>query len=47
MQVFGEDQSYVFMPLQQDGIVDYTVKLYKTLLAKGYNSRRHCGFILL
>lgn len=36
MQVFGEDQSYVFMPLQQDGIVDYTVKLYKTLLTKGY-----------
>ena len=37
MQVFGEDQSYIFMPLQQDGIVDYTVKLYKALLAKGYN----------
>lgn len=37
MQVFGEDQSYVFMPLQQDGIVDYTVKLYKTLLTKGYS----------
>ena len=36
MQVFGEDQSYIFMPLQQDGIVDYTVKLYKTLLTKGY-----------
>lgn len=36
MQVFGEDQSYVFMPLQQDGIVDYTVKLYQTLLTKGY-----------
>lgn len=36
MQVFGEDQSYVFMPLKQDGIVDYTVKLYKTLLTKGY-----------
>ena len=37
MQVFGEDQSYIFMPLQQDGIVDYTVKLYKTLLTKGYS----------
>ena len=37
MQVFGEDQSYIFMPLQQDEIVDYTVKLYKTLLTKGYN----------
>lgn len=37
MQVFGEDQSYIFMPLQQDGIIDYTVKLYKTLLSKGYN----------
>ena len=36
MQIFGEDQSYVFMPLQQDGIVDYTVKLYKALLTKGY-----------
>lgn len=37
MQVFGEDQSYIFMPLQQDGIVDYTVKLYKRLLTKGYS----------
>ena len=37
MQVFGEDQSYIFMPLQQDRIVDYTVKLYKTLLTKGYS----------
>lgn len=37
MQVFGEDQSYIFMPLQQDGIVDYTIKLYKTLLSKGYS----------
>ena len=37
MQVFGEDQSYIFMPLQQDEIVDYTVKLYETLLTKGYN----------
>ena len=37
MQIFGEDQSYVFMPLQQDKIVDYTVKLYKTLLTKGYS----------
>lgn len=37
MQVFGEDQSYIFMPLQQDGIVDYTVKLYKALLTKGYS----------
>ena len=37
MQVFGEDQSYIFMPLQQDEIVDYTVKLYKTLLTKGYS----------
>lgn len=37
MQVFGEDQSYIFMPLQQDGIVEYTVKLYKTLLSKGYS----------
>ena len=37
MQVFGEDQSYIFMPLQQDEIVNYTVKLYKTLLTKGYS----------
>lgn len=36
MQIFGEDQSYIFMPLQQEKLVDYTVQLYKTLLAKGY-----------
>ena len=37
MQVFGEDQSYIFMPILQDKLVDYTVKLYKTLLTKGYS----------
>lgn len=37
MQVFGEDQSYIFMPILQDKLVDYTVKLYKTLLSKGYS----------
>lgn len=36
MQIFGEDQSYIFMPLAQDKLINYTVKLYKTLLAKGY-----------
>ena len=37
MQAFGDDQSYIFMPMTQDKIVDYTVKLYQTLLAKGYS----------
>lgn len=37
MQVFGEDQSYIFMPMLQDKLVGYTVKLYQTLLQKGYN----------
>ena len=37
MQVFGEDKSYIFMPINQNEIVDYTVKLYKTLLTKGYD----------
>lgn len=36
MQIFGEDQSYIFMPLLQEKLVDYTVELYKTLLSKGY-----------
>lgn len=36
MQIFGEDQSYIFMPLTQEKLVDYTVQLYKTLLSKGY-----------
>ena len=36
MQIFGEDQSYIFMPLSQEKLVDYTVQLYKTLLSKGY-----------
>lgn len=35
MQVFGEDKSYIFMPIDQDKIVSYTVKLYQTLLRKG------------
>lgn len=37
MQIFGEDQSYIFMPLLQEKLVNYTVQLYKTLLSKGYN----------
>ena len=37
MQVFGEDQSYIFMPILQDKLVGYTVKLYQTLLSKGYS----------
>lgn len=37
MQVFGEDQSYIFMPLTQDKLVDYTVKLYQAILDKGYS----------
>lgn len=37
MQIFGKDQSYVFMPLAQNKLVDYTVQLYKTLLTKGYS----------
>lgn len=36
MQIFGEDQSYIFMPLTQEKLVNYTVQLYKTLLSKGY-----------
>lgn len=37
IQVFGEDQSYIFMPILQDKLVDYAVKLYQTLLQKGYS----------
>lgn len=37
MQIFGEDQSYIFMPLLQEKLVNYTVQLYKTLLSKGYS----------
>ena len=37
MQVFGEDNSYIFMSLTQDKIVDYTVKLYQKILTQGYN----------
>lgn len=37
VQIFGEDQSYVFMPIKQERIIDYTVQLYKGLLDKGYS----------
>ena len=37
MQIFGKDQSYIFMPLLQEKLVNYTVQLYKTLLSKGYS----------
>ena len=37
MQAFGEDNSYIFMALTQDKIVDYTVKLYQKILTQGYN----------
>ena len=37
MQAFGEDNSYIFMALTQDKIIDYTVKLYQKVLSQGYN----------
>lgn len=37
IQIFGEDKSYVYMPVVQDKMVDYSVELYKKLLNKGYN----------
>lgn len=37
MQVFGEDNSYIFMSMTQDKVVDYTVKLYQKVLSQGYN----------
>lgn len=36
MQPFGEDNSYIFMPVIQDKIVDYAVKLYQKVLSQGY-----------
>ena len=36
MQVFGDDKSYIFMGLNKEKIVDYAVKLYKSLIDKGY-----------
>lgn len=37
MQAFGDDKSYIFMPLSQDKLVDYAVNVYKTVLNQGYN----------
>lgn len=37
MQVFGEDNSYIFMPIVENKIVDYTVNLYEKLLSQGYS----------
>ena len=37
MQVFGNDKSYIFMAIGQENIVPYTVKLYQSLLSKGYS----------
>ena len=37
MQAFGDDKSYIFMPLSQDKLVDYAVNVYKTVLKQGYN----------
>ena len=34
IQSFGEDNSYIFMGVTQDKIVDYTVKLYQKLLTQ-------------
>lgn len=36
MQVFGDDKSYIFMGLNKEKIVDYSVNLYKSLIKKGY-----------
>lgn len=37
MQAFGNDKSYIFMAIGQEDIVSYTVKLYQSLLSKGYS----------
>ena len=37
MQAFGDDKSYIFMPLSQDKLVDHAVNVYKTVLKQGYN----------
>lgn len=37
MQTFGDDKSYIFMPIKQEDIIQYTVKLYNLLLSKGYS----------
>lgn len=36
LQAFGEDNSYVFMGIEKEKIVDYAVSLYKKLIDKGY-----------
>ena len=36
-QTFGEDQSYVFIPITQEKICPYAIKLYHSLLQKGYD----------
>jgi len=36
IQAFGEDNSYIFMGMTQDKMVDYTVKLYQKLLTQSY-----------
>lgn len=37
MQIFGDDQSYIFMPLSQDKLVDYAVNVYQSVIKQGYD----------
>lgn len=36
VQIFGDDKAYIYMPIEQEKIIDYTVSLYKKLLQSGY-----------
>lgn len=37
MQIFGDDQSYIFMSLSQDKLVDYAVNVYQSVIKQGYD----------
>lgn len=36
IQIIGDDKGFTFIPLMPDRAIDYIVKMYKTLLSKGF-----------
>ncbi len=38
IQIFGNDKSYMFIPVSQTKLISYIVALYKKVLSQGYNT---------
>ena len=46
-QTIGDDSSFIYMPIAQEKMIGYAVKVYEKLLSQGYKKGRYRYFISL